>query len=562
MRKKYVPVITVCILIIILAFTGAITLSIKRYMPTRKSIDGKEYFHLEKESEAALIVNHNKVEEKLLVLDGRYYVEDKVVGKYINSRFYWDEKKKVLIYTLPLETFMIVPDTKEYQTSEGTRSLDYVILRSYEGSYYLDLEFIRQFTDMECEIYQEPERVVIKNDWSEVKKVTVKKDGKIRLKGGIKSPILCEVKKEDNLILQEQMENWSKVSTKNGYTGYIENKKLSKAVPYTEEHEGKEMEYTSLVRNHKIGLVWHQMTSMDGNNTLASMMEGVTGINTISPTWFSVTDTIGTISSLASKEYVDQAHAMGLEVWGLVDNFSPSTDTLAVLSDTMVRKHMIDQLISEALRVGMDGINLDFESITEEQGPHYVQFIRELSVACRKNGLVFSIDNPVPMSYNSYYDRKEQGIVADYVIIMGYDEHHVNSKEAGSVASLEFVKNGIEETLKDVPKEKVINGIPFYTRLWKEPFGGGHLTSEVFGMERAASYVTEHGMETFWDDQTGQNVGYLEGEDGIYTMWLEDEQSIGEKMKLIQQYELAGTACWKLGFQKNSVWPVIAQYLK
>ena len=352
------------------------------------------------------------------------------------------------------------------------------------------------------------------------------------------------------------------MATDDGYTGYIQKKDISQPETITLTHTSTAPEYTNIRKDYKINLGWHQVTSQEGNAALASIVANTQGLNTISPTWFSVVDNAGTISSLASADYVNQAHGMGLEVWGLIDNFNTNADTLTFLSDTQVRANIINQLMAQADAVGLDGINLDFESITEEQAPHYVQFIRELSIACRNRGLVFSIDNPVPMPYNRFYNRKEQGIVADYVIIMGYDEHYSGSTEAGSVASLEFVKNGILDTLEEVPAEKTINGIPFYTRLWTEPFGGGNMTSEAMGMQSAADYIAANGMDTYWDDTVGQTVATLETEDALYSMWLEDEQSVAEKMKLVQENQLAGVAEWKLGLEKPSVWPVIAQYLQ
>lgn len=534
---------------------------VKRYAPSRETMDGNTYFGVTEGDQAALIVNRVLAEEKLKTADGRYYVEDAVVGKYINGRFYWDDKQKVMLYTLPTEVFQIVPDTKEYQTSAGVQQTDYVILKSIGDSYYLDLEFIKQYSDMEYTVYENPNRVVIQTEWPEFQQVTVKKDSEIRQKGGIKSIIVDKVEKEETLYLQEEMENWSKVSTKDGYTGYIKKEDISEPETVTVEYASTMPEFTSVRRDHKINLGWHQVTSAEGNASLASVLANTQGLNTISPTWFSVVDNSGTISSLASADYVNQAHSMGLEVWGLIDNFSTTADTLTFLSDTQARNNIINQLMAQADAVGLDGINLDFESITEEQGPHYVQFIRELSVACRNKGLVLSVDNPVPMPYTKHYDRKEQGIMADYVIIMGYDEHHSGDTEAGSVASLEFVKKGIEETLKEVPAEKVINAIPFYTRVWIEPFGGGNLTSEVLGMDGTSRYIADKGMDVYWDEQAGQNIATYEGEDALYTIWVEDEQSIAEKMKLIQENGLAGVAEWKLGFERASVWPVIAQYL-
>lgn len=562
MKKKLLPVLTVLCLIILVIGVGMVTLLIKRYAPSKEKMDGAEYFQVTGEDEAALIVNRTVTGEKVKIIDGRYYVENAVVGKYINGRFYWDGKQNVMLYTLPTEEFQITPDTQEYQTSQGVQSVDYVILKSQGDTCYLDLEFVAAYTDMTYMVYENPNRVAIQTRWGDTRMVEVNEKSVIRQKGGIKSTILTEVQAGDLLYLEEELENWSKVATDDGYTGYIQKKDISQPETITLTHTSTAPEYTNIRKDYKINLGWHQVTSQEGNAALASIVANTQGLNTISPTWFSVVDNAGTISSLASADYVNQAHGMGLEVWGLIDNFNTNADTLTFLSDTQVRANIINQLMAQADAVGLDGINLDFESITEEQAPHYVQFIRELSIACRNRGLVFSIDNPVPMPYNRFYNRKEQGIVADYVIIMGYDEHYSGSTEAGSVASLEFVKNGILDTLEEVPAEKTINGIPFYTRLWTEPFGGGNMTSEAMSMQSAADYIAANGMDTYWDDTVGQTVATLETEDALYSMWLEDEQSVAEKMKLVQENQLAGVAEWKLGLEKPSVWPVIAQYLQ
>lgn len=561
MKRKIMPVLVVLVLILIVLAAGAGTFLAKRFAPSRERIEPEEYFGLTSTDEAALIVNRELAEEKAKIIDGRYYLADSVVGKYVNNRFYWDEKQKVMIYTLPTESFQIIPDTAEYQTSQGIQKTEYVILRSQGEGYYLDLEFVKAFTDMEYTIYENPGRVVIQTDFGEAQMVTVNQDSAVRQKGGIKSPIVTDAAAGERLYLVEEMDSWSEVITQDGYTGYIKNDDIGKAEAVVPEHVGYSVDYTSVRRDYKINMAWHQVTNQEGNAALESVLANTQGLNTISPTWYSVIDNAGTISSLASADYVNRAHAMGLEVWVLIDNFSQSADTLTFLSDTAARANIIGQLMQEADVYGFDGVNLDFEAITEEQAPHYIQFIRELSIACRNRGLVFSIDNPVPMPYTMHYDRKTQGEVADYVIVMGYDEHHSSDTEAGSVASLGFVRDGIENTLEEVPAEKVINAIPFYTRVWIESYGGG-LTNEAMGMDTTTNYIAEHNMEVYWDETCGQNVASLEGDDGIYTIWVEDEQSIAEKMKLIKEYQLAGVAEWKLGFERPSIWPVISQYLQ
>ena len=294
----------------------------------------------------------------------------------------------------------------------------------------------------------------------------------------------------------------------------------------------------------------------------------------LSPTWFSVTGTDGAISSLASADYVKTAHEAGKEVWGLVDNFNSSVSTLATLSNTASRNHLVEMLLSEAKRVGLDGINVDFESMTKEEAPHFIQFIRELSIGCRKNQLVLSVDDPVP-EFTTYYNRKEQGIVADYVIIMGYDEHTEGSEKAGSVASLPFVEKGITQTLKEVPANQVILGMPFYTRVWSEtPVESDstatdetdttvdyELSSYATNMTEVQKLISANGVQPVWLDDIGQN--YVEYQNGgvNYKIWIEDATSLEKKLTVMDTYGLAGGSFWKLGMEDSSIWDTIIKYI-
>ena len=198
-----------------------------------------------------------------------------------------------------------------------------------------------------------------------------------------------------------------------------------------------------------------------------------------------------------------------------------------------------------------------------ETGPHYIQFLRELSVKCRTNGIVLSVDNYVPASYNAFYDREEQGEIVDYVIIMGYDEHHSRSETAGSVASIGYTREALENTLEEVPAEKIIMGIPFYTRLWREATIDGvtSLSSEALSMASAESVIEQYGAEPVWDEETGQYYIEYERDGAVYKMWQEEERSIEEKMKVIHDAQIAGVAAWRLGYETPEIWNVILRYV-
>ena len=547
MNKKYKPVIAVAVLVILVAILGIVTHVVMKYIPSSEKMDLNEYYGEMADGEIALVIGTEKMEERGLVDGDRVYLPLDVVNTYLNQRYYWDSANQQILYATPSELT---------SASASSEAGDKVWVK--DDKVYLNLTYVQEFTDLDAYITKDPYRIAIQYKFKNVKTVTVKKNTSIRYRGGIKSAILTSVKKGTKLRLIEEMENWDQVATDDGYIGYIDKKKVGEAEKTKFERSFKKEQYSYLTMDSKVNMVWHQVTSTDANAYFADATANMTGVNVISPTWFYLTDTSGNIASIASADYVSQAHEKGLQVWGLIDNFTQEVSTTETLSSTAARQNIISQLIQAAQDVGMDGINVDFESLSEDVGIHFLEFLRELSIECHKNNLVLSVDNPVPEDFTSHYDRAEQGRVVDYVIIMGYDEHYVGS-EAGSVASLPWVEQGIQDTLDEVPAERVINAIPFYTRLWKTT--GGNVTSEAIGMDQAQQTIADNNVETYWDKTTSQNYGKYDIDNSTYQIWLEDAQSVAEKVKLVSKYDLAGVSAWKLGFENNGIWQVISDNL-
>lgn len=558
-KKKAAPVLVVLILIVLVGAAGVGSFLINRYKPGTEYMAGNEYFNLTDENSVALIQNGELLEEQAVLIGGEPYAAYTYVESQLNSCFYWDEETKgILLTTSGGVQTLLLGDAAVAKTPGGQPAVQ----QESDGKFYISLDVVKEYTDLDYVYYSNPNRVVIRNEWDGVEQATVQSDtAQVRQKGGIKSLILADVQKGDTLLYLENLDNWCKVMTADGYTGYIRTEDISEPEAI-EARTAKKDSYERITRDHKINLVWHQSTSTESNDAMAEMTAEMTGVNVISPTWFSVTDETGTISSLASADYVKLAHDAGREVWGLIDNFNEAFDETTDLAYASVRSRIIEQLLAEAASCGMDGINVDFENLKEAGIPHYLQFLRELTSAAHAQNLVVSVDTPVPQAYTMYYQRGEQARFVDYMIVMAYDEHFAGSEEAGSVSSLPFVQQAVEEMTRVMPADQVICGIPFYTRVWTEKFGQSAITSEVLGMDGAKNYAKENQMTETWDASLGQNVATVETSDARYTIWMEDEQSMEEKLKVIQSADLAGVAEWKLGFECADVWSLISEYIE
>ena len=574
------------VLLLIIGAVGALAVW-KKYGPSKEKADLEQYYGLTSEDDLAVIVNNRVIKNDESgvpagkLIDGEAYIEYSVVRKLINSRFYWDPNESVMLYTLPNGNVSVTVGSSDYTEISEKKSEDYTILKTEGRTAYIALPFIQKYTNMDYSVYDNPDRAAITSSFGAIQTATLKRDTEVRFQGGVKSPILTEVKKSDKVTVLEDEDGWKKVATADGFIGYVKTNTLRKVKEETISREFAEPDYSNMSVNGKINMAWHNVENDVANSYMLETIAGTKGLTTIAPTWFSIADTKGNLTSIASSEYVNYAHQSNLDVWAVLRDFhggiSSYDETYEVLSYTSRRENLINQTIAAALQSGVDGINLDFELISLECGEHYIQFVRELSVKCRQNGLVFSIDNYVPQPYNEHYNLAEQGVMADYVFLMAYDEHVDGSYEAGSVASYGYVEDGIQNALKLVPAEKLVVGIPFYTRLWFEtPKTEAELaeqqgteaaeypnkvSSTAMGMDAAEETLQTVGVQAEWDENAKQNYAQWEADGGVYKIWLEDMTSLEEKLKLIKSNQLAGVAEWKLGWENSSVWDLILQYV-
>jgi len=507
-----------------------------------------------------IVLNHYPV-----ILENKIYLPIDFVIEYLNPNFYWDEKESTLTYTTTQDVVRMKSDELNYFVNDEPLRLNMPIIQMEDSSGYIPLDLLGKFCTYSVKYNEELDLLIIDDVKKDSVQGSIKTEKvKLRITKNKNSNYIKKLQLGENVKIYEESEQWYKVRTEEGYIGFLQKDSIVETTNIPGKQE--EMKAHSPVPSFdgKVNIVWHQVTNASANSGLMKTIEGASGLDVLSPTWFAISDSDGNISNLADVSYVNWAHDQGYQVWALLSNSFSSTITHDVLSSTEKREKVIKQILALAAIYELDGINIDFESIAKEDGIHYVQFMKELTPYLKKQGLIVSVDLYVPSAWTAHYNRGEIGKIVDYVMIMAYDEHWSGSAESGSVASIGFVEKGIIDTLKEVPKEKIILGLPYYTRLWMEEVVEGEVvvSSKAYSMKKAYEILVENKADIKWDEIVAQYYGEYIIEDITYKIWLEEEKSIEEKVSLAIEYDLAGVSGWKLGLEKDEVWQVLEEYLK
>lgn len=562
-RKKVIAgaVILAIVLVIVLA-----AIAIYRFLAPSNT-KAEPDFGI-KQNEIALIVDGKLLEEKGIVVDGKSYVPAEAASRYMDQRIYVDTAEKILSYATP--DGMIQADVGEtkYTISKETKEAEEPVLRLEDEKLYVSLSFVLEHAASDIQEYKDPSRVVIHNDRTKTYTfAAVNGATRLRKGPGKKYAWITEVSEGTEVVVEpeiRQENGYMAVTTKDGITGYIPVDDVNSEKEKAWEFQKTPESFAQKSYGKTVCLGWHQVTSETYSYALYSGIDQARPMNVISPTLFALSDNKGNFSSLANTGYVSQAHARGLQVWGLINDFNDGINLDTVLGTTSIRKKLVNGLVGAAIQYDLDGINIDFENVKASSAAAYLEFLRELVLKCHANDIIVSVDAYTPAEYNSYYDLAEQGRVVDYVILMAYDEHYAGSEESGSVSSIGFVESGVKGVLAKVPAERVIVGLPFYTRLWCETKtkNGVKVTSTAYGMSSAESVLRANDVTPKWDKKTGQYYAKFQGESGTYKIWLEEETSIKKKLEVVMAGKVAGVAFWKLGFERAATWLTIEDALK
>ena len=556
--------ILIPIILVIVAICVAAGILIVKNTENKKRVDLYKYYGIESELDGMIItVNGVVVEGNAFEYEGVCYLSNDFIKEYITDKFYYDRSSASVLYTTPDEVHAIPTPMLSF-VDEWYDKYSHPVVMVEGDEVYLAADFVKDMEEFEYQLIENPDRLAVTLPGTAFDEIVFNDTAAIREKASIKGEVLGKsIENVKWYYKGDAGSQWYEVFSEDGRYGYVKKKDVQE-INSVVTKEREKVEYPNLVRDHEIVLIWDAIYDLNDNKSVAGRLEKVTNANVISPTWYKVADVKGNLESMADKDYVAYVKSLGYEIWPLVSDFisvdkERGFSEKELLSTREYRTNLIANIMNEISEFGYEGINIDFEKVKADTGEDYVQFIRELSIECRKKGVVLSVDNYIPAGHNMHYGRAAQGECVDYVIVMCYDEHYAGGETAGSTASIDFVVKGMNDTLKYVDSEKLIVGVPFYTRLWtceSDAEDAEIIESKAYSMDGCRNIAEELMLDIEWSDELKQYVA--EGQSGsyYYRIWLETVESMDARIDEIAKAGVAGIAAWELRFANDEVWNI------
>ncbi len=550
------------VLVIIVACLCGAALAVYRtyFMPNNKVVPAFSEAGLNVVVEGDVV--RGKGEAK--VIDGRVLLPLDIVKDYIDPQINWDSKLHKLTITTSDRVVRMKTDSLEAFVNNKPVTLNIPVSEA-GGSVLVPIEFLSGYYNIGIS-YIGDNSVVVVDFKSRGGQLAEPLNDKAVVRNGrsILNPIIkrldSENADENKLRVFDEFDKWYKVRTADGMVGYIEKKYVTvRPLPPEKAPAAESPKPAWAPRTGKLSMAWDYAYDMKIN---LSKRQKIDGLDIISPTWFQVVGEDGSIKNSADAAYVEWAHKNGYQVWALFSNsFGDPEKSSSFLRNTDSRDNAIRQLLAFTALYKVDGINIDFENLLDSDKAALTQFVRELAPLLREQGMIVSADvNTLPC-----YDRKALGEAVDFIMLMAYDQHWAGGSEAGSVAELDWADRTVKNFLNAIPAEKLILGIPFYTRLWKEAPGEDgkiKLTSQALSMSAIDKIIKDNKAAVSWNETSGQFYSEYTKGGATYRVWLEDVNSVNLRTSLVHKYGLAGAAAWRLDFEQPSVWPLITGNLK
>ena len=551
-EKKKKRIIKIFITIISIIIIGIIAYNINNYII------------LDKNKNINLVINNKNVtsnlKKEIIIEDDNVYLSKQDLGNFFDKYIYEDTENDNIVTTYNNKIASISLEKNQININGSNKNI-YAHAENRDGTIYIPIKELEDIYGIEIKYIENTKVLTIDSISKEQKKAIITKNVAVKSSTKFIAKTIDRVKKGSYVIVISEDNGYAKIRTENGKVGFVKSNKIANTVIVREEiQEQKQID-------GKVNLVWDYYSEVAS----APDRTGVTmdGVNVVSPAFFhlnskgNLTENIGQ----EGKKYIEWAHNNGYKVWPMVQNAGSgmTSVTSEIMNDYNKRQELINEIVSACVKYKLDGINLDFENMKQEDKDMYSRFIIELTPRLKDMGVVISVDVTAPdgsETWSMCFDRHVIGDVADYIVFMAYDQYGTSSNKSGTTAGYDWVNVSLNKFLKteEIKSDKIILAIPLYTRLWTEDSSGKVVKQTTVSLKNIDKTIP-NGVEKQWDDNLKQY--YVEYQDGSYTkkMWIEDEKSLKEKIDLIKNNNLAGVASWEKGMETDNFWTFLKESL-